>query len=1025
MTAKPPPFVKKIKILSWNVQGLRKKLGDIRNYLMNFEIILLTETWIESKQIVNTQKMLPKEFTWFWMEAVREKQRGRPAGGMTIGVKNGIPCSGFTGNSKGCWASINIAIKQHKYKILSIYNNTSCDTMRVELEQVLEQCRSEGYAGLLCGDLNARIGTLGAHEENEERATEDAVINKEGREWITLMETYGLTLLNGNVNGDRTGNITRMGYSNQEQAVLDYAAITTNSFQTIDSMKVGVETNSDHFPLEISLKESIVSENQEPKIRQSWRQNDKLNFKERLINSGPANGWNEVHKKLWEATNKRRVQTVKEKEWWNEKCFILRKEMWDVLAMVRAGVREVQLFREAKRAYKVAIKEAKELHDNKIRQELDRVTSVNEGWKFIKKYKYNAVQSVAAIKEPMQIHFKQLLQGEEEEENDIPSSSLSEHPALTEAEFTEALRLVKENKAAGPDNLKGEAFIHADAGTKEELRLLLENILNGGAVPSEWCEATIIPIYKKGDPLDPGNYRGIAIGNVIYKLLAIILNRRLQQHVEDRGILPDTQNGFRSGRSTVDNVAILTQAIHQCIGKRKSKLFALFVDFKTAFDLVNRRLLIDILRRQGIPDYLIESIKRMYNDTSYIIEGEKFRSHRGLKQGCPLSPLLFALYIADLDRTLERNQLGGVLVGRRKIFCLAFADDLIIMAYSAAELKDMIRALQRFANKRQLLINAGKSKVMTFNKGSRSSGIDWKIGGQVYDEVDQFLYLGVVFQRNGEFTRHHDYTYSKANRRATEVWSLAERLFPFSYATRMQMYNSLVIPVILYAAEVTGYGDCEDYERIQRRYTKWTLGLPKGTRNAVVEREAGLPTITSLRLMRAVNYESRVCRRSSPLTREALTETRASEELTTRRRRWNGLGWSVQEVAQRLDDQRFVETVRRRVLDQTEQERSGKLSALNWYLEPKGLLPSYLHQPHKKMKMIARFRCGAESRSTEGWRTSDRCRMCNAAKETLEHMMECIGDRWFNWRQICAEDGGGLHLMERILELRRELECQT
>ena len=123
--------------------------------------------------------------------------------------------------------------------------------------------------------------------------------------------------------------------------------------------------------------------------------------------------------------------------------------MWDVLAMVRAGVREVQLFREAKRAYKVAIKEAKELHDNKIRQELDRVTSVNEGWKFIKKFKYNAVQSVAAIKEPMQIHFKQLLQGEEEEENDIPSSSLSEHPALTEAEFTEALRLVKDNKAAG------------------------------------------------------------------------------------------------------------------------------------------------------------------------------------------------------------------------------------------------------------------------------------------------------------------------------------------------------------------------------------------------------------------------------------------------------------------------------------------------------------------------------------------------------------------------------------------------
>lgn len=82
-----------------------------------------------------------------------------------------------------------------------------------------------------------------------------------------------------------------------------------------------------------------------------------------------------------------------------------------------------------------------------------------------------------------------------------------------------------------------------------------------------------------------------------------------------------------------------------------------------------------------------------------------------------------------------------------------------------------------------------------------------------------------------------------------------------------------------------------------------------------------------------------------------------------------------------------------------------ELSSLDWYVEPTALLPVYLQQPNKNMKTIARFRCGAESRATEKWRASDRCRMCSSAKETFGHLMECVGGSWCEWRQICAEDG--------------------
>lgn len=99
---------------------------------------------------------------------------------MVIGVKDGLEYSGFVGNRIGCWASVDIKINQESYKILSIYNNTTCDKMRNELDGVLGQSLGKMCKTIIGGDLNARIGALGAIVEGEDRDTEDGVTNKEG-----------------------------------------------------------------------------------------------------------------------------------------------------------------------------------------------------------------------------------------------------------------------------------------------------------------------------------------------------------------------------------------------------------------------------------------------------------------------------------------------------------------------------------------------------------------------------------------------------------------------------------------------------------------------------------------------------------------------------------------------------------------------------------------------------------------------------------------------------------------------------
>lgn len=148
----------------------------------------------------------------------------------------------------------------------------------------------------------------------------------------------------------------------------------------------------------------------------------------------------------------------KDKDWWNEKCYNTRRIMKDILAKFRVGLESAQDWKAAKREYKAAIKEAKEAHKDIIRLELDKVNNVSEGWKFIEKYRgtRNALQLNPKIKEPMVNHFKELLQGTEEAYPDATPPTSTQRILLPISEFENVVKFLKENKAAGPDNLKAE-----------------------------------------------------------------------------------------------------------------------------------------------------------------------------------------------------------------------------------------------------------------------------------------------------------------------------------------------------------------------------------------------------------------------------------------------------------------------------------------------------------------------------------------------------------------------------------------
>lgn len=98
-------------------------------------------------------------------------------------------------------------------------------------------------------------------------------------------------------------------------------------------------------------------------------------------------------------------------------------------------------------------------------------------------------------------------------------------------------------------------------------------------------------LYKKGDPIITSNYRGITLLCTAYKLYAAVLNERIRTDMERKGIIDDTQAGFRKERSTIDNVYILQHVVKREIKKKGGKVFAFFIDLWAAFDSVNRNKL--------------------------------------------------------------------------------------------------------------------------------------------------------------------------------------------------------------------------------------------------------------------------------------------------------------------------------------------------------------------------------------------------------------------------------------------------
>ena len=312
---------------------------------------------------------------------------------------------------------------------------------------------------------------------------------------------------------------------------------------------------------------------------------------------------------------------------------------------------------------------------------------------------------------------------------------------------------MKVKKSEGIDEIPAEFIKSLGEKATEELVKICQTIYESGEWPDDFMQTIMVPLEKKANAAECGDYRTISLISHASKIMLKILTKRTEAKAEAINFIGEDQLGFRKGKGTREAIAIL-----RTLGERSMQhgkdMYICFVDYEKAFDRVNWCRLMRALERIGIDWKDRRLIKNLYMGQTVMIRIDGINSKPGkigkaVRQGCPLSPLLFNIYIEEIVREAMEKVTDGVKVGGTLVQAVRFADDQAMVSSTNAGLQRMMDVLNATSKEYGMKINIKKTKVMRI---SRTEGAKVKIliDGNSLEQVMEYCYLGSTVTSDGK-----------------------------------------------------------------------------------------------------------------------------------------------------------------------------------------------------------------------------------------------------------------------------------
>ena len=347
------------------------------------------------------------------------------------------------------------------------------------------------------------------------------------------------------------------------------------------------------------------------------------------------------------------------------------------------------------------------------------------------------------------------------------------------------------------------------------------------------------------------------------------------------------QAGFRKGRGTNDNAFILTHVIDK-YAHQKQPLYIAFIDFRKAYDSVDRNVLWAALAEHGLHGPVLETLKAMYSDVRMAVRvggevGELFDAPMGVKQGDPLSPLLFGLLIDRFEPYLKLHcPTIGAKLATLMLNLLLYADDLCLIAESRKDLQTLLDNLHNFCTENKLTVNPSKSVAVVFNPPYSRPPPPLLFNGNEIPYAPDFPYLGMLFDGRNNLKEAWKRNSEKGAQASYQVTRRTNTMELYNAHLRCNIFNTMALPLLTNGCPVWGpqslFPTSSTYanhslDKIHTDFIKRTLGLGPTAPHAALKHDLAYTRPSSRMLQQILRFRETILKRpENDLVRIALID---------------------------------------------------------------------------------------------------------------------------------------------------------
>ena len=843
-------------ILHWNARGIRAHSEELKKYITDNaspDVICLQETFLKPTHAFS--------FNGYSIE--RKDRIDSDKGGLAIMIKHGISYEILLGSDKIECQIIKINSKQQEITICNVYNPPN-NVIDKEEYKTLFSIKN----GFILGDFNS-FSTLWGSPKGD----------KNGHILQELLDEFHAVVLNDG-RGTYMKNLGGMSH-------LDLSFASPNLAIKCNWSVAETCLGSDHFPVIIKYNEPPVIEDCS-NIKWGLRRANWDKFKstcKTIVNKDIVKpNTSDYCKALTEALVRAAEQSIpiisvkpsrpKTVPYWDSDCdtAINERNRAQRAANKKGAKRRAAMeYRRLRGVAQRVIKEAKANYWKSYCDTLDGSTKMGSVWRMAKKMTgNNSGSNIPTLTKDNRAYCSNLEKANilaKTFANTSSNSNLSDsfrshreqmelqyaqqHPQSNDDapinqkfefhELASAIRSSKNNSSPGQDRILYEMLKHLPKPCVELLLDFYNKCWAEGIVVNDWKETIIIPIRKPNKSAsDPQSYRPIALSSILCKILERLVTNRLSWYLETNKLLNESQCGFRKGRSTIDQLARLHDAINKSLSTG-GYLVGVFLDFQAAFDLVWREGLLCKLRGLGIGGNMHRWINDFLTGRTIKVKvggelSDPQKLDNGTPQGSVISPLLFLIMINDIPTVNNAQSQTSI-----------YADDGSLWR-AGSNLKQVNKELQKqlddvvaWCDCWGFKISEAKTVGVVFTR-KRYQNVKLKIHGKDIGFKDEIKFLGMIFDSKLTWNAHINSIVAKCVSRINLMRSVTSHSWGASKSVLLTMYRALVRSrldygsQLLYTASKTALAKLDT---IQATCLRISSGAMRGTAISAMQQDCG------------------------------------------------------------------------------------------------------------------------------------------------------------------------------------------